>query len=420
MLATLVVAGVVLGFALLYAARTVLFLLFVAIVLATALRPFVERLERHGATRTGAVVGVYAVLAVMFVGLIVVAGPVILDQAMAMVQAAPEFYRTFRSYLVEFPSVLVNRIASQLPDYAATTDQPDAVQGTVEQVSQTFRYVGVGLRGVLAFFVVMLLSFYWALQEERTIRWLLLLVPVTRRDEARDLVASMQEKVGAYLLGQGVLCLSVGILCLIAFLAIGLPYAVVLAVTAGLLEAVPYFGPVLGAIPAVLAALSTDPSKAIWVVVASTTIQQLENHVLVPRVMDQSVGVRPVVTLLAIAGFGTLFGLAGAILAIPMAAIAQLALDRFVLRREALEPRPAELPGRGPINALRYQVQDLVYDIRLRNRHREDPVAEEEEVEELIESIAEDLNQELALRHAEIRSAAEEELEGVAVKEAVS
>ena len=118
---------------------------------------------------------------------------------------------------------------------------------------------------------------------------------------------------------------------LMAYLIIGLPHALVLAIVAGVLEAVPVFGPVLGAIAPMLVALSVDPAQMVWVLLAAVVIQQSENYLLVPRIMDRSVGVNAVVTLLAIAGFSALEGLAGAVLAIPMAAIIQLLLDRYVL-----------------------------------------------------------------------------------------
>lgn len=393
--ATLVVAGVVAGFALVYVFRQVLFLLFVAVVVATALRPLIRALENRGATHGGAVGGVYTVLLTLTVGAVLLGGPIVLDQILSLATTAPEVYQRARTELLQVDSVLVNRIASRLPpQWMQAADEGKAVEEAIQQVTHTLGYVGLGLRGALALLAVMLLSYYWSLQEERTVRWSLLMAPPARREDVRELISAVQSKVGAYILGQGILCLAVGLLSLVAYLIIGLPYAVVLAVAAGLLEAVPYFGPVLGAVPAIVVAISVDPGKVLWVVGAVLVIQQVENHLLVPRVMDRSVGVNPVVTLLAIAGFGTLLGLAGAILAIPLAAVIQLLLDRFVLRREALEPPTIE--GRDQASALRYQLQDLVYDLRLRTRHREEAVlSQREQIEELIESIASEINDSL-------------------------
>jgi predicted PurR-regulated permease PerM len=251
------------------------------------------------------------------------------------------------------------------------------------------------LRAGLALVAVVLSAFYWALQGQRTTAVLLLWVPDPRRDAARGLVEEMQQKVGAFIRGQGILCLFVGGICLIAFWAIGLPYSLVLAVLAGGLEIVPYFGPILAAVPAVLVAVSNDPSMLPWVLIVIGGVQFIENNLLVPRIMDQSVGVHPVVTILALAGFGTLMGVAGVILAIPLAAIVQLLLHRFLLRKEAMEPPPAV--GRDRIGRLRYEAHELMQDVRSQLRQKREATTENADwAEDAIESLATDLERALA------------------------
>jgi hypothetical protein len=168
-----------------------------------------------------------------------------------------------------------------------------------------------------------------------------------------------------------------------------------LGIIAGILEAVPYFGPVLGAVPPLLLALSTEPSLAIWVLVAGFLIQQTENYLLVPRIMRGAVGVNPVVTLLGIAGFGTLLGIPGAVLAIPLAALVQMFLDRLLLHAEALEPAPPG--GRDALSVVRYHARDLAHDVRLYLRSKGETSSRgNDAIEESIESIAEDIDRMLA------------------------
>jgi hypothetical protein len=106
----------------------------------------------------------------------------------------------------------------------------------------------------------------------------------------------------------------------------------------------------------------------VWVIVASLIIQQLENSLLVPRVMRKAVGVNPFVSLLAIFAFSSLFGIAGALMAIPMAAIIQLLLDRFVFHPAAAEPEASA--GRDYASRLRYETQDLAQDLRKQARFK--------------------------------------------------
>jgi predicted PurR-regulated permease PerM len=176
----------------------------------------------------------------------------------------------------------------------------------------------------------------------------------------------MESKVGSYVAGQSILCLVIGTISLVFYLLIGLPNALVLALIAGLFEAIPLIGPVIGAIPAGVIALSIAPSKLVWVVVATLVIQQMEASFLVPRIMRKAVGVNPFISLLAIFAFSSLFGVAGAIMAIPIAAILQLILDHFVFHPSAMEPETST--DRDHASRLRYEAQGLAQDLQKQAR----------------------------------------------------
>jgi len=191
-----------------------------------------------------------------------------------------------------------------------------------------------------------------------------------------------------------VLCLIIGIMALIAYLLIGLPNALVLALVAGVLEAVPMIGPLLGALPAAAVALSIAPSKFVWVIVATVVIQQLENSLLVPRVMRKTVGVNPFVSLLAFFAFTSLLGLAGAFMAIPLAAMLQLLLDRFIFERSVIEAEVST--GRDYTSRLRYETQDLAKDLRKQARVKkwsaDQGIKQTDQVMDEIEAIAANLD----------------------------
>ena len=157
-------------------------------------------------------------------------------------------------------------------------------------------------------------------------------------------------------------------------------------------------GPLLGAIPAALVALSIAPSKLVWVVVATLVIQQVENSLLVPRVMRKSVGVNPFVSLLALFAFSSLLGIAGALMAIPIAAIIQLLLDRYIFGPGAVEPEVSA--GRDYASRLRYDAQDLAQDLRKQARLKKGGsdlrVKQIDQVMDEIEAITTDLDSLLA------------------------
>jgi predicted PurR-regulated permease PerM len=259
---------------------------------------------------------------------------------------------------------------------------------------QVAGYVAWVVKVIFTAIILLVLAFYWTLEGPRIIKSFLLVVPQMQRESISDLFSAMESKVGLYMVGQGILCMVVGIMALMAYLLIGLPNALVLALVAGVLEAVPMVGPLLGAIPAALVALSIAPGKLIWVIVATLVIQQLENTLLVPRIMKKAVGVNPFVTLLALFAFSAFFGLAGALMAIPIAAMIQLALNHFVFQQGTVEMEVSE--GRDYASRLRYEAQDLAQDLRkqarLKKRGSDLTIKQIEHVMDEIETITTNLD----------------------------
>lgn len=414
LVATLVVAGVCLAFFLVYYLRLVAFLLFVGIVLATLLRPAINLVSRLGLGHGTSVALVYTILALALLVVVIAGLPLVVDQMTAMVDELPKYYQSFRQQLFRLPSELLRRMASSLPETildepdeeaAATPEETAEQRALVEAVSRATSFGRPVVRGLLSAMAALLLAFYWSLHEERIVRSFLLLARTDRRESARELVDTLQAKVGGYLRGQGILCLVVGSLNFLAFLVIGLPNAATLGLIAGICEAIPMFGPTLGALPALAVALSVDPGKVVWVIAAAAGVQMIENYLLVPRVMDKSVGVSPVVTLLAIAGFGSLMGFAGVVLAIPLAAILQVFLDRYVFSAQALEPAPPA--GRDAASLVRYQARELIHDLRmLIRRHESESSEHSDHIEEEIEAIALELEKRLPVDEAEAAGAA--------------
>jgi len=390
-LATISVVAVILAFWLLYQFWNVLFLLFSGIVIATAIRPLVDWLNRQGLPRIFGVILVYLLLAGLLVGIILLVAPLIADQMTQISSQVPIYYLNLRKSMVESNNLLIQGIGFSIPLTLGTLLNFAPAQGQpLDQVAQTFHYASLIFQALFAGLAIFLLGYYWTQEYERTIRALLILFPASKREGIRETLTSAEEKVGAYIRGEIILTSTVGAAAYVAYLLIGLPYALVLALFAGLTEAVPVFGPVIGAIPAALIALSIGPDKAIWVVVSTSLIQTAENHLLVPLVMNRSVGVNPIVTLLALAAFGSLLGLPGAILAIPMAAIIQLLIDRYFLSFGVVKEK---IVGRDYLSFLRFEARDLANDVRKQLRQKAELSNEStDRVEDEIESIANDLD----------------------------
>jgi predicted PurR-regulated permease PerM len=397
--ATLVFASVVFCFWLVFRFYEVVFTLFVAIVLGTLLRPISDWLYQRGVPRMAGMILIYILLLILFAGFLWLIFPILFNQGAAIAADVPGYYHNLRFGLVNSPNPLFVRLGELMPVVLPrSVPAPQNGEDIVSSATQLVGYLTVVSRFLFGLIVIPVLTLYWTLDGPRIIKSLLLLVSQDRRESTNELIAAMENKIGFYLVGQAVLCLAIGILALVAYGLIGLPNALVLALIAGVMESVPMIGPVLGAVPAALVGLSISPVSLVWVIVGTAIIQQLENSFLVPRIMKRTVGVNPFVTLLSLFAFGTLFGIAGALMAIPLAAIIQLILDHFVFKQPTVELESAD--GRNYISRLRYEAQDLIQDLRKQARHKkrgtEAKILQVEQVMDEIETVTSDLDEMLS------------------------
>lgn len=399
MWATLVTLFVIFIFWLFYRFYKIAFTIFIAIVIATVIRPLVNWMSRRRIPQVLGVLIIFILLIGFLTGFIFLLYPLIVDQSATIVTSVQGYYLGLRTWMTQNSNGLLALMGSFLPEKipSLTPLQPTGQQilASAEQVlgfiSGTFNVIFTGLS--FSLFVL-----YWTINGPRTIQSIINLLPKQNRESILEIITAVETKLGYFIAGQGVLCLVIGVLAMIAYSIIGLPNALVLALVAGVMEAVPMIGPVLGAIPAAVIALSISPSKLIWVITATLIIQQLENQLLVPRVMKKAVGVNPFVSLLSIFAFSSLFGIAGALMAIPIAAMIQLVLDRFVFNRTPLEPESAA--GRDLVSRLRYDAQSLSKGLRKQARLKKEGTLKEikqiDRVMDEIEEISDDLDSLLA------------------------
>ncbi|HEY7375081.1 MAG TPA: AI-2E family transporter [Polyangia bacterium] len=389
LLANLVVLGVVACFALLFRFAAALFILFVGVSLGMAVKPGVEWLRRRGWPRWVGALTIYACIGCVCAGVLTLVVPIVADRTAALFARAPHHFLRLRAELLASESHTLQRIASYLP---AAVERTGAPALDVRSVIDTGSTIGRNLFIVAA---VLLLGYYWTLEGDRRMRALVLFAPFDRRRSIRAFLTEVEHTVGAYLRGQSLVCLIIGVLAFVIYRLLGLPHAGIVGLVYAIGEAIPVAGPIIGTTVAAMVAASVGPSLVLGVVVAAVFLQLFENYVLIPRVMVRAVGTNPLVTLLAITGFASVLGVAGAILAIPLAAIVQLLLSRFLLGAEAQHGEPPA--GRGHLSAVRYEVRELIVDLRkLAPLADRSPSAER--VEDAIEGIAHDLDRMLAAR----------------------
>lgn len=324
------VFGIVFGLWLSYQLLSVAISLFIAVIVTTALAPSVNYLRDRGHLPYSlAILVVYLFVISMFVGLGFLLIPPIVNEVGNFVNALPGYITSAASNLgvinssselEEFNRELVTFFRDRLGDFAQ-----GAYNVTVNIFSAT-----LGLVSILVF------SFYLLLEKEKVEETLLRRLPFIHSRQRRDVVEIIKQveiKLGAWARGQAALCLIIGIVTFIGLTILGVPYALPLAVIAGILEIVPIIGPIISAIPSILVVLSTDfleePYKPLFVILLYVLIQQLENNLIVPQVMKRAIGFSPILSILAIMIGGSLLGIAGALLAIPFLATVLVILEYY-------------------------------------------------------------------------------------------
>jgi len=320
--------GVVLLVAFVRQVSGVLLTFLAAGVLAYALNPIVRRLEGLRVPRVLAVLGVFVVLIlVVVVTLLLIIVPSI-GQVQVIVRSPQD--------LVDQLIALVNRVQNipYVGRYVAELDQDRILQllkqnaPSAEQVANVATGVIGGVFGVFGtifnLFLMVLVSIYLLLEREKITRTMLGLIPETIRDQSLELFYAVEQSLIKYLRGQILLCAIMGVLgWAIMFFTVG-GYALPIGAWVAATELIPVLGAFLGAIPAVAIALFVPEGgffQALLVALLFLIAQQLEGNILVPRIQGGSVGVHPLVVLFGTLAGTALYGLVGAIFAIPIVAI---------------------------------------------------------------------------------------------------
>jgi predicted PurR-regulated permease PerM len=385
---TVLVALVILGLALIVVLRYVFLMLFLGIVVATALTPVVDRLRKSGLGQNTAVPLAFGLLLLIIGGIIAALAPFFVAQFVQALTDLPTFYAGLRATVSGSNSQFLRGVGAQMPADPFSGLAGDSGMALGPQLA----LLAPSLVSTLLFgTLVMILSYYWLYYRGLAIQSIALLVPINQRAGAIELWNEIENKIGAFVRGLATLGFVIGLLSAVGYVAIGLPYGLTIAIIAGILEAIPYVGPLITLVLAGLVGLSVSQPMALLALGIGLIIQFIENSIVVPRVMDRAVGVSPVVTLLALAVFSDLFGVLGALLAVPLAAVFQVLLDRVMLRAAA--PAEQDIGGRDKLALLRYQTQDLANDLRQQVRAKtEDIDAGVDDAEEELEALLLDLD----------------------------
>lgn len=296
--------------------------LFVSVLLVTALSPLVDRLTKLRIPRSLAILLVYiGMIALIIAGLASLVTP-LFEQTSNLVARLPQIFDDVGMWLA---SMGVAGVDGRM------------IAGQVSQLGQ----LPANLIGVLVLFFsnlvivvsVLIITFYMLLEKKNLNKYLSVAFGNEKELKANDFAGKIEMRLGGWVRGELVLMLIVGVLTYIGLTLLGVPSALPLAILAGLLEIVPTIGPIFSGIPAVIVGFTISPFTGFAVMALYFLVQQLENSLIVPKVMQKAVGVNPLVTIISLGIGYQLGGPLGAILAVPIVIVARVvAVELFDLK----------------------------------------------------------------------------------------
>ena len=284
-----------------------------AVVIAAAIEPPVRWMVDRKVPRTIAVLMIYIVILMILALALYSIIPQLTNELRSFIDAVPQSVDRLRAtFESRFPGLPASTIFERLKEFLQ--DENITSSGLL---TDFFRGVPALFGSVFMVFITFVLSFYLTIQENGISKFLRVISPEQYDDYVVGLWGRTQRKIERWLQGQLLLALIVGFIVYIGLLLMGVEFALMLALVSAVFEIIPFFGPVLAAIPAIVIASVQSPMSGLLVIALYGLVQQLENHVLYPIVMRKMTGVAPMVVILSLLVGGRVAGLTGLILAIP-------------------------------------------------------------------------------------------------------
>lgn len=296
--------------------------LFIAFIIATAIRPLVQKFKEYKVPQGVSVAGIYIIL-ILFIGtMIYVVGKALTQQLIEFGRNLPTIISTLQTSIPFFAQFDLSSYTTNLSSNLQSlgSDFGGNLGIAVGALNSAFDVI-------TSILTILVISLYLTLGLDRIVSNLIKFIPHINREKTMQLYVKVENQVGAWLRGQLFLMILIGILTYITLKILGIPFALPLAIFAGFMEILPIIGPLVYSAVIVLVALTVGPVTAILSVIACLIIQQLEGNVIVPVIMKKAVGLSPVTTIIAIIAGGTLMGVIGALLAVPIAAVLSAVLQ---------------------------------------------------------------------------------------------
>jgi len=310
-------------FVLAYILRDVLLVVVAAVVIASSIEPIIKWFRAQRIPRLLAVIIIYFSIAITFSAAFYLLFIPLLGELQQFLNESPDYLGLISTETAKSIGFTTTGPAGDIIGTIPVKDIVDQANVVISTLSQSlFGTASTFFGGVLSFILIVVLSFYFSVQQDGILNFLKTISPSKHRKYIVDLWSRAENKIGLWLQGQLLLGVIVGVLTFLGLTLLGVKHAILLAFVAGLFEIIPLFGPILAGIPAVAIAYAGGGLPiAVIVVALFLIIQQFESQLIYPLVVKKVVGVPPIISILALVVGAQLAGFLGLLLSVPVAAI---------------------------------------------------------------------------------------------------
>lgn len=306
----------------------------VSVIIAYIINPAMVKLEEKIHNRTLAILLVYVLVVLVFVLIFVMIIPGTMREFRNFVAQLPRMMSNFTGFLDEIQRQSVGKdtfLSNLIPELIGSlkTNLLNLQNFVFSSMGQVMASVSTIVSGILRLILVPIISFYLLKDKEIIIDKIVSAVKPEKRESFLDISREIDASMASFIRGKLIMAFFVGVLTAVALLLFRVDFAIVIGIITGVADIIPYIGPFLGFLPAILMALFDNPIKALWVGIVFGLIQWAENNLLGPRILGTTTGMHPIVVLLSLIVGGGMFGVPGMILSVPVVAIIKILITRL-------------------------------------------------------------------------------------------
>ncbi len=312
----------------------ILFTVIISLIFSYLLNPVINYLERHNISRGLGIILLYIVVFGIIIAISVSFIPRLGNELKEVLMVLPSYFSTITDFFKDLYDKYYNleNIAPIIENVEGLIfDNINRLQ-EVLLTSMTKLFTGVGslLNRMISLVLIPILTFYFLKDKDKLINQVFLIIPKNKRSEIKELLTQIDKSLSQFVRGRLILAIYVGVATTVVLLILDINFAIVIGLLTGIADIIPYFGPFLGFVPAVLFAFLDSATKGIWVAVIFILIQWVENNVLGPKIIGDTTGLHPITVLLSLIIAGNIYGVLGMVFVIPVVSILKILFGFFI------------------------------------------------------------------------------------------